>query len=439
MFSFAHKKIIMIRLNRTLTFMFLIVIKFSFITGQTVITSDKTEENKGDLKINGWIQTQFQWTPTKGATTFDGGDFANNSNNRFMIRRGRLKFTYTKDIAQFVFQINATERGINVADFFAKVNDPWKKGFYIQGGIMNRPFGFEINQSSVDRETPERSRYIQILTPNERDMGAAIGYQAPTSSKLHGLKLEIGCFNGTGINVAGTGNPISVGVVDFDSYKDAIGRITYNRALKNQKTKFGLGFSHYRGGNVFLSNQVFTTEQNNNLYYWKAKDTTNHSFKGERAPRIYYAFDGQFSFKTKIGTTTLRGEYIFGTQTATATDTKSPSAVPSSQLAYIRKFSGGHIYAVQRFGKSKHELVFKYDYYDPNKSVSANNLKFNNFFNKADLRFNSLGFGYNFLMSENVKWMLNYDHVINEKVQGMTGVENDLHDDVLTIRLQLRF
>src|SRR5574343_1375266 len=63
-----------------------------------------------NLKIGGWIQAQYQWTETKGAKTFDGGDFLANSNNRFMIRRGRIKFTYTKGIGQYVLQVNEIGR-----------------------------------------------------------------------------------------------------------------------------------------------------------------------------------------------------------------------------------------------------------------------------------------------------------------------------------------
>ena len=46
------------------------------------------------LMISGYFQPQFQVASEKGAKTFSGGDFAKNSNNRFMIRRGRIRFDY---------------------------------------------------------------------------------------------------------------------------------------------------------------------------------------------------------------------------------------------------------------------------------------------------------------------------------------------------------
>src|SRR5690606_11853342 len=44
-----------------------------------------------DIKITGYLQTQFQKAQSPGITSFSGGDFSKNSDNRFMIRRGRLK------------------------------------------------------------------------------------------------------------------------------------------------------------------------------------------------------------------------------------------------------------------------------------------------------------------------------------------------------------
>lgn len=72
-----------------------------------------------NLKVNGWIQAQYQLAESKAAKTYDGGDFLANSNNRFIVRRGRIKVTYTNKLSQCVLQINATERGLNVVDFYA--------------------------------------------------------------------------------------------------------------------------------------------------------------------------------------------------------------------------------------------------------------------------------------------------------------------------------
>src|SRR5882672_6528745 len=52
------------------------------------------------LKINGWVQAQYQVADTVGAASVAGGNFPANSNNRFILRRGRIKFTYEHSFAQ---------------------------------------------------------------------------------------------------------------------------------------------------------------------------------------------------------------------------------------------------------------------------------------------------------------------------------------------------
>ena len=43
------------------------------------------------IQISGYLQPQFQVASQEGIQSFAGGNFAPNSNNRFMIRRGRLR------------------------------------------------------------------------------------------------------------------------------------------------------------------------------------------------------------------------------------------------------------------------------------------------------------------------------------------------------------
>ena len=73
------------------------------------------------IRLSGYIQPQFQIAESKGAKKISGGDFATNGNNRFMLRRARVRFDYvnfpkklTTPYLPFVFQFDATERGVNV-------------------------------------------------------------------------------------------------------------------------------------------------------------------------------------------------------------------------------------------------------------------------------------------------------------------------------------
>ena len=76
--------------------------------------------------ITGYIQPQYQIAQEKGIKSFSGGDFPPNVSNRFMLRRGRLRFDYahfTDDglpLLQFVFQFDGTERGVFIRDFWGR-------------------------------------------------------------------------------------------------------------------------------------------------------------------------------------------------------------------------------------------------------------------------------------------------------------------------------
>ncbi|WP_317899242.1 hypothetical protein [Aurantibacillus circumpalustris] len=403
-----------------------------------------------NLKISGWVQAQFQIADTRGISNYEGGTFSANSDKRFMIRRGRVKFTYNGKHTQYVMQLNGTERGLNLTEIFATATDPWTKAFSITAGVMNRPFGFEIDQSSSVRESPERSRYTQILMPNERDLGAKIVIAPGDKSKLHGLRLDAGFYNGQGIYVPGTSTPAGyaagttplLGVNEVDFQKDFIGRLSYYKGFKNDKIKIGIGVSHYNGGNTYQNNKVYDqiTNDQDGLKVWKMADTTNKTFKNKTAPRMYYGAEAFFSIKTTLGTTTIRGEYITGTQSGQNNSSSSPFFLPSSKDTYIRNFNGMYAYFIHRIAKTKHEIAVKYEIYDPNTKVAGRDITSAtvNGLSSADIKFTQLGLTYTYYMYENVKFMFNYNIVTNETTN-LNGFTKDIRDNILTIRMQYKF
>ena len=106
---------------------------------------------------------------------------------------------------------------------------------------------------------------------------------------------------------------------------------------------------------------------------------------------------------------------------------------------YIRSFNGGYTYLIQRHGKTKNELVLKYEWYDPNTKVSTNNFAIGTTLSKAELKYTMLGIGYNYYYNDNVKLMVYYNIVTNENAVGIAGFDKDLKDDVITFRVQYRF
>ncbi|MEP6926316.1 MAG: porin, partial [Ginsengibacter sp.] len=106
---------------------------------------------------------------------------------------------------------------------------------------------------------------------------------------------------------------------------------------------------------------------------------------------------------------------------------------------YIRKFDGAYFYFLQNIINPKNQLIIKYDWYDPNISTSEKNIgSVGSNLTSADIKFSTLGFGYIYYINDNVKLLIWYDKVWNEKTR-LQGFTTDVKDDVFTCRMQFRF
>jgi phosphate-selective porin len=89
------------------------------------------------------------------------------------------------------------------------------------------------------------------------------------------------------------------------------------------------------------------------------------------------------------------------------------------------------------FGKN--QFGVKYDWYDPNVKVKGDQVnKQTSNLGPADIKYNTIGVGYLNYVNENLKLVLWYDFVMNEKT-ALEGYTGDIRDNVLTFRLQFRF
>ena len=411
------------------------------------------------LKFSGYVQTEWQLSdidvngkasqdmkvggganaaenPAVGSITPAGSSFS-----RFGVRRGRLKATYTDFGCTGVVYIDATEKGVILKEAYASALDPWLGVLTLKGGIFNRPFGYEIEYSSSSRESPERSRIIQTLFPSERDLGGMITLQAPKTSPLSVLKLDLGLLAG---NAIGT---------DTKSQKDLIAHLNYVNSTGD--IKYGIGASYY-GGVIFQPTNVVYTMANNVF----VADSTKANKNGY-AKREYIGFDGQFSLASVAGLTNIRAEYIFGTQPGSSSSTSSPSldvkptgygTAPTATVTadtYLRKFVGGYIQLSQDIADTKHTLTVKYDWYDPNTDVAGDNIGTPKTAtnqvatSKADIAYSTLGFGYLYRLNNNIKFMVYYDMPVNETSAKLSAAGSDYRNklaaNLLTVRMQVKF
>jgi len=373
------------------------------------------------LRIGGYIQPQFQVASAKGARDFKGGDFSAQANNRFMFRRSRVRIDFVhfvKETApgvQIVFQFDANKRAFTVRDVWGRIFENKFQLFSFTIGMFARPFGYEVNLSSGDRESPERGRMSQILMKSERDMGAMISLDSRRrSKKLKYLRADIGVFNGQGINAAG----------DFDNTKDIIGNIAQKPIpITDQVTLTG-GASVLYGGLLQNTKYLYSTGEVSGIKKEIIDSSADNLHKN--SPRHYYGANAQFKYKSKKGLTTeLRAEFLAGKQTGTNNNTETPVALMTGNDGFhIRNINGAYFYLHQQVFNSKHQLMLKYDWYDPNTRVSRNEIGApGSNFTAANIRYNTIGFGYINYLTENVKIVLYYARVSNEKTQlpGFTG------------------
>jgi len=373
------------------------------------------------LTISGYIQGQYQYGQ-EAASLKVGGDNENpdDSFSRIGIRRGRIKFTYTEGIASGVFQIDLTEKGIAFKDVYLNLKDPWFKTNALRAGIFDRPFGYEISYSSSRRESPERSTVFQLLFPEERDLGAMLILQPADTSPLHFIKLEAGLFAGNGIKE------------ETDSKKDFIGHLSATKSFNNGFS-FGAGVSHYNG---------FVYQGTENVYEMQGDGfvlNSNATHIGKYAKREYYGFDAQISITSLLGRSQLRGEYLFGQQPGTVSGTKSPnsSSLPTKDT-YIRDFQGGYLFFIQDIGKSPFAAVLKYDWYDPNTKVSGDNVGMKET-SATDLAQSTWGVGALWNVTKAFRLQAYYEFNNNEKTSAIEGMNENIKDDVFTLRLQYKF
>ncbi len=407
----------------------------SFFIKDTVRPFLKRFDN---IRITGYMQPQFQVAQEDGTQSFEGGNFAQFSRSRFMLRRARIKIDYlltSKEKfpkALFTFQIDATERGVIVRDMFIRLYETKKNNLSMTAGFFARPFGFEVNLGSSYRESPERGRMSQILMPGERDLGVMFAFEPQNKQhKLYHLKWDAGFFNGQGAS----------GTTDFDSHKDFISRFTLKPYAIN-KMEIGAGLSLLLGGWKNGTKYVYTSNSANNGDKIFTVDSSASNL-GKSSPRHYYGADVQLKLHHNWGETEWRAEYWFGTQPGTATSTANPGTLPNSNgtplPTYVRHYDGAFFYFLQNIINTKHQLILKYDWYDPNIKVKKLEIgKAGTNLSAADIKYSTLGFGYVYHFNPQTKIIFYYDIVTNE-LTNLTGATVDQKDDVFTCRLQFRF
>lgn len=399
---------------------------------ESYLETKATAEKLAKIKVSGYIQAQWQYADSMGVGSVAGGAFPANSQERFLLRRGRVKTTYETPTSKYVLQIDVTPTGVGIKDAYATIMEPWTKSLSYTMGVFDRPFGFEIGYSSSSREAPERSRVYQTLFPGERDLGAKLEIAPPATWGLaQYLNLKGGAFTGMGP----TAN-------ENDNEKDLIGRAGFTAPLYDINLAIDGGFSAYVGTVTSLSDTLLSVQDTGGISNFiiskgNAKQNIDRKIFGVDA-QVYYDIP-------VIGGMSLRGEYLWGEQPGTSGSSAfyNPAAATTPQVV-SRNFAGWYVTYIQNLG-TKLQALARYDVYDPNTDakntdIGAKGTKFNS----TDIAYGTVGLGLIYHYDENVKFTGYYDMVTNEEVNAAaTGAlapyKSDIADNVFTFRMQVKF
>lgn len=394
----------------------------------------------GSLSFSGYLQPQFQVAQSNGTQAeYQGGNFGEYTSNRFRLRRGRLRADYMLLTDQgapstyFVLQFDGTEQGVAIRDFWGRYYENKWKILAVTFGLSGRPFGNELQLSSSVREAPERGRMSQILMKTERDLGATFTLNPRwKDAKLKNISLDFGIYNGQGL--AGSG--------EFDNSKDFIFRLSHKPyKFKNIPLSIAGGISTLQGGLNHRLPVSYRMQKINDS--WQMVKDSSASTINKVAPRRYYGADVQLSTNTKSWKSEFRAEVVSGLQTATATTSTTPGSYPVDNKSialpyYTRTFNGAYFTYVQTLNSTDNQIIFKYDWYDPNSKVKGMDISAAQRLTAADVRFDTFGFGFLHHFNPHFKAVVYYDIIKNESTQ-IPDYTADRKDNVFTLRTQFYF
>ncbi len=362
------------------------------------------------IKVSGYMQIQFDKTEANRSFTMSPYDSSDFDQSRFRVRRSRLKVTYDAGLTQYVLQGDFSNTGFSLKDAYIKITDPWLQYFSLQTGVFNRP-AYEVEYSSSQRESMERSKIISTLYPGERDLGAMLIVNPDEM-----FKFQFAAFNNT---FKGTFSQADPNFNNEPLYYMA--RLIKEFAL----TDLGLGIDlgvHARFGNAIANtNSVLESDKGT-----KAVPDSSSVKKGDAIGRNWFGVEAQIYYDF-LGGMKIMGEYIMGSNV----DEFGTAAKPAS----IRKrdFSGFYVMLVKNITE-QWQFAAKYDSYNPNTKIAESDVD-----NANDLAFNTIGLGIHNYSFDNVRLSLWYD--INKRAENVNvkGFETSPINNLLTVRFQYKF
>jgi hypothetical protein len=357
---------------------------------ETQAATDATVSGLKKIKLSGYIQGRWEHSEASvDGLKADGKSVANS--DRFLVRRARLKAVYEGRNAEYLLQIDATGDGVTLKDAEATIVDTWTPlNLRLTAGQFKVPFGYELLQSSGDREMPERSAIVRAYFDGERDRGLRL------TARYQFLRLAVALINGNMVKDTSVYKSTSLyGTNDPNKFKDFSGRL-------------GVDFGFVTGGvSAYLGHGPMSTTVKAGA---TSSDPVTITYDNKRHTRLGADVQAYFDVPS-VGGLALKGELVWGKDSAIYWNDQ-----PGNPATDVKKL-GWILTAVQNIGDNL-GVVVRVDQIDPNTS-------------KDNDKVTTVGGGLMVYASNNAKVSVIYQHPIEEGPS--------VSDDSLVTQIQARF
>jgi hypothetical protein len=342
------------------------------------------------IKLSGYIQGRWEHSAASvDGLKADGKTVANT--DRFYVRRGRFKAVYEGTNAEYLLQIDATGDGVTLKDAEATIVDTWTPlNLRLTVGQFKVPFGYELLQSSGDREMPERSAIVRAYYDGERDRGMRL------TARYQFVRLAVALINGNMVKDTSVYKSTALyGTYDPNKFKDFVGRL-------------GVDFGFVTGGvSAYLGHGPLSTTVTPGA---TSSDPVSISYDNKRRTRLGADVQAYFDVPS-VGGLALKGEVIWGKDSAIYWNDQ-----PGNPATDVKKL-GWILTAVQNIG-DRLGVVVRVDQIDPNRSKDKDKVT-------------TVGGGLMVYASNNARASVIYQHPIEEGTS--------VSDDSIVAQIQARF
>lgn len=381
------------------------------------------------LLFTGYLQAQYEAHQDSQNQVQQGGALLNQ--NRFVLRRARLRATHTAEMAEGAFEVDAnTVNGatLNVRRAEATIFWPPKEKdaprlVAASIGVFDLPFGHELVEPPRTRHFAERSTVSRALFPSEPDAGAKL------SGGIGFFRYALAVVNGEPIDERS-----GFGARDPNATKDLVARFGFERTMGRVFAAGGVSWTRGKGFHLGTQatkdalqwrdlNEDGQVQPNEILAVPGTAATPSASFS-----RWAVGVDARAEIVTPLGRTRVFAEAVW----AQNMDRGLYVADPIASSLDIRE--RGWVVGVTQEILPFSIVGFRMDFYDPNADSQTKKL------GKlvpasAELRTYSPLVG--LVLPGRAKLLFQIDFIRDHLGRTGFGVPVDLRNDTSTVRLQV--